>query len=153
MSIIENVKTIYLANGLVNIPADWIVVPNPFGLDSEATDLAVVEALNWEKFGVPHFAIPISIDRLTSENCDAIIEACCQVYPPLADTVAMQVEPPMTSPVSDPYYWAKVKASQESPYLGIFRVIATDDDFYDPDHEYPFDVVVIRNKVIYDMEK
>ena len=121
MSIIENYKTILLANGLVSIPEDWIVVSNPFGLDSEATDLAVVESR--------------------------------EVYPALTDIVEMQIDPPMTTPESDPYYWEKVELYQASPYLGVFRVAATDDDFYDPDHHYPFNVIVFRNnKAIYDVE-
>lgn len=153
MSIIENYKTILLANGLVSIPEDWIVVSNPFGLDSEATDLAVVESLNWEKYKVPHFAVLVNAVRLTVENCDKIIEACCEVYPALTDIVEMQIDPPMTTPDSDPYYWEKVELYQASPYLGVFRVAATDDDFYDPDHHYPFNVIVFRNnKAIYDVE-
>lgn len=153
MSIIKNYKTIYLANGQVSIPEDWIVVSNPVGNDAEATDLAVVEALNWEKYHVPHFAIPISADLLAAENCDKIIDACCEVYPALTDIIAMQIDPPMTTPDSDPDYWEKVEMSQASPCLGVFRVVATDDDFYDPDHHYPFNVIVLRNnKVDYDVE-
>ena len=138
-------KTIYLVTGTVNYPGDWIQADNPFGTNEEADNVVVVEALNWKRFGVPHFILPVSVDRVTDEVYEKVIEACLAVHPELAEVIAKQVEAPTTDYKTDPDYWEKVKASQDSPLLGVFRVIATDDDFYDPNHHYPFDVVVVRN--------
>jgi hypothetical protein len=140
----SDTKVIYLTDGTVSFPADWIQVDNPFGTNEEATNVLVVEAQNEKRYGVPHFILPVNIDRVTEEVRRKVIDACQTVYPALADVIAKQIEPPMTDYKTDPDYWDKVKASQDSPLLGVFRVVATDDWWYDADHKYPFDVVVIR---------
>ena len=141
----ENRKTIILANGKVAYPAEWILVDNPYGTNEEATNVVVVEARNFITYNIPRFILPVSIEKLTAEDAETIIDACCDAYPDLIDIVAMQIDPPSTDYHKDPNYFIEMQAHLDSTYLGVFRVRATDDPDFDPNHEYPYGVVVVRN--------
>ena len=138
------IREIYLKNGTVKIPEDWIFVEDPECPASEATDLAVVEAFHHKELGIPIFAVPINEKKITYEMYDKLIDLCCEAYPELKHVVALQVNPPTDSmDVAAADY--QLEAHIESPYLVAKRVASTDDPDYDQDREYPYDVVVDVN--------
>ena len=123
-------QKIYLREGYLLCPDDWIILKKVFGKGAEECQYAgVVEARNFEKYGVPHFVFFSDIPYETSfsdKDEDLVYAACAKAWPKFKEILNMQV-PPAKGDMTDPDYIEQAEKHLASPYLGMFHITGSDD--------------------------
>ncbi|MBR0418325.1 MAG: hypothetical protein IJI66_04085 [Erysipelotrichaceae bacterium] len=146
MGKIKNIKIINLDDGKCQYPDDWHRI-NPYGIpDGKGKFVSVVEAKNSKKYDVPHFVFATNMRQNSYKDIKKIYDACIEDWPKFKQIIEMQVAPPDISWHEDPSYYSMLKAHQESPFLGIFNIIATDDPCFDSGATVPYGIFIERNK-------
>lgn len=150
----KKMKRIYLKNGYVVFPSDWIildVLDNPL----ESLYAGIVETRNGEKYNVPHF-IFFSNKKYgkdyTEEDEGNVIDACVRAYPEFKNIINAQID--YTNLYNEDGYleFEKVEESgwKEAPEIGLFHIPEKDDPIYEKaygsNYSHPYGCVIIREK-------
>ena len=148
-SVPYGMRRIYLKDGYLICPNNWIVLQDAFGEKPENCMYAgVVEARNSEKYGIPHFVFfnDIPYDQgYTDKDEEKVYNACIKAWPRFKEILNMQVPPPTISPKDEGYMEAAEK-HLASPFVGMFHITGSDDPMQKllnrPD---PFGCMIIRD--------
>lgn len=141
-----DIRRVFLKDSYVDFPSEWIILEGLFGDPSECTAAHVVEVRNGGKYGLPHFILfsnKKNGTRFTREEEELIDQACMDAFPLYKVVLQNRVEPPSIS-MLDPRYKEAVAKHLESPYPGLYDIIATDDLWYRETDPHPFGCVVVR---------
>lgn len=121
-----NMDRIYLKDGYVEYPTDWIHLPDVLGKDNECMYAGVIETRNGNKYGVPHFVFA-SPHKHGREYTDAderkIFDAAIKAWPEFKEILNKHVK----AVYSDNGLIVNEKEYMEAPFSGIFAIYSEDD--------------------------
>lgn len=121
-----NMDRIYLKNGYVEYPSNWIHLPDVLGKDSECMYAGVIETRNGNKYGVPHFvfASPHKHGReYTNADERKVFDAAIKAWPQFKEILNKHVK----AVYGENGLIINEKEYMEAPYSAIFAVYAEDD--------------------------
>lgn len=128
----------YLKNGVCIIPPSFVVLEDQCDKPEESEYVYVVEILNGYVYGTPHFVFCRSNSVIAAYDFEGIYSSCYAACPYFENALIA-----LTSLEQE--HGIALDPELLHPHFGIFRVVADDDDWYDPDHRYPYGMVVHRD--------
>lgn len=142
-----NMKRIYLKDGYVEFPNDWIYLPNVLGQAEECLYAGVIETRNSQKYGVPHFifASPYKHGYMyTDSDRKIIFDAAIKAWPEFKKILNMHV----AAEYNENGLISNEKEYMEAPYAGIFAVYSEDDIEMKTLHHGvpPYGTKIVKNK-------
>ena len=132
---IIEMSVINLKNGYCIIPESFVLLEDQCDKPEESENVYIVEVLNGYFYGVPHFVFYRTSSVITDADFEGIYSACYAACPYFEDTLNAMIS-------LEKEHGVAIEPELLHPYLGIFRIVADDDDWYDPDHIYPYGMVV-----------
>ena len=140
-SIIMN--EIQIQEGVLIIPNEWIVV-NPYEAKKHKY-AAVLECRNSKRYGIPHFIMHCDFryeKDYTDEFIEQFIDLCCKHWPDFKNRVLdQQIELRMKS---DGKGYENEEEYLNSPIMGFFRILESDDEEISLLGETPYGSQIIR---------
>ena len=117
-------NVIYLKNGYVEYPSDWLLLPTEYEA-SECACAAVVEILNGARYDAPHAIFPVKEEQITASLYDWAEKAYQREWPGYVGLIP------------------DMNGKPDAPSFGVFLV--HDEDSVGGDYTAPCGVI-IRHK-------
>ena len=139
-------KKIYLKEGYVIIPEDWIVLPDVYGSADQCMYAGVVESRNCEKYHIPHFVFFsnfASASEYPADLDDRVFASCASVYSDFSRIYNMQ-RPIPDGDRTDPEGLELIKQWYEAPQFGIFPIEEKEDPTK-PAYDPPYGALIVRD--------
>lgn len=147
----EKYKKITLKDGILRIPnkEDWYVLPDAVLSPEESTRAYVIEVMNSDIDGIPHFVF--FANSKNDYNEEQVYDKCEEAWNGFEEKVVEKQghRPDPKSP--DDFLNSDSTDSirqyhSTPPVIGIFPVTATDDWHYDTDKGTPFNCLIVRGE-------
>lgn len=147
----SKIKRMYLKNGYVLFPSDWIVLPDVCGSPDTCMYAGVIESRNSNQYHIPHFIFFSDYkygSDYPAELQDKIYAQCAAIYPDFRRLYNLQIPAPdMTR--TDPEGLKLIEKWKNAPEFGLFHIVEKGDPIYwnkyNPDYEPPYGAMIIRN--------
>lgn len=139
---------IKLKDGYLICPKDWKILNGILDDCSKSEFAGVVEVRNPGTYDVPHvvfFTNKRYAKNYTPEECETVLKECKKRWPDYSLVEEMQIPPTELEP-SDPKYFDEVRKHVESPYIGLFHILATDDPYFFHNDYLPYGAVIVKDK-------
>lgn len=142
----DYMRITFLKKGYAVYPKNWIVLDTVFGPADSCMYAGVVESLNSEKFGIPHFIFFSNVKYADNYSADMearIYEACAKAYPDFNKFYDSQVpDPDLNDPKSIDEWTA-------APCFRLFHLVELGDPQYwhetNPDYRPPYGAMIVRD--------
>lgn len=139
----NHMKEIKIKEGILIIPDDWIVV-NPFEAKNHKY-AAVLECRNSSQYDIPHFVIHCDFryeKDYTDDFIEQFIDLCRKHWPDFKKKVLDQQIELRLKPDGKGY--ENTEEYLNSPIMGFFRILESDDDEISLIGEAPYGSKIIR---------
>ena len=149
--LLPNMKKIYLKQGYVIFPSDWIILSDVCGKPEQCMYAGVVECRNAKKYRIPHF-IFFSDYRNSADYpadfVDKVYAKCIVADPDIKQYYNMQQSLPDLSR-SDEEGQELIRAWMDAPEFGIFSLAEKGIPPYwnvsDPNYIPPYGAMIVRD--------